>query len=223
MFVMSERAFIFDLDGTLYRYKGGSTFATSEFYGDLKKNIFAFLEQEIGIPSEKAVEVYAHLKQTYGGHVSIGVEREYGVEQARYFASTWNMDPERYIEATSDPRGVLEQLHGRKAVLTEAPRVWAERALAFLKVDDLFGDLIFTGDASVRKPSPEAFKAVGNALAVSFRSIYSVGDQEESDVLAPQSIGMRAIRIGVGETAAEKQIASLKELPGIFLQDTLIS
>lgn len=209
---MPQSKFIFDLDGTLYRYKGGLTFATSQFYADIKRNIFAFFENELAVPADRVPETYDRLKRDYNGHVSLAVEKEFGVGRARYFVATWNVPPEKYIEPNDDARAVLSALEGRVAVLTEAPRVWAEAALRFLNVYEFVQDTLFTGEPDVRKPSVEAFQQVGAALGVPFESIYSVGDQEESDIVLARSAGMRTIRVGGGETSADFKVANVREI-----------
>lgn len=209
---MPQTKFIFDLDGTLYRYKGGPTFATSEFYADIKRNIFEFLERELAVPSERVQETYDRLKREYEGHVSLAVEKEFGVDRARYFAATWNVPPEKYIEPNDDARAVLSALSGRCAVLTEAPRVWAEAALRFLGAYEFVEDTLFTGEPDIRKPSVEAFKLVGAALGGPFDSIYSVGDQEESDIVLARAAGMKTIRVGGEETSADFQVKNVREV-----------
>lgn len=209
---MPKPKFIFDLDGTLYHFKGGPTFATSEFYTDIKRNIFAFLENELAVPADRVVETYDRLKRDYRGHVSLAVEKEFGVDRARYFAATWNVPPEKYIEPNDDARAVLSALEGRVAVLTEAPRVWAEAALRFLNAYEFVRDTLFTGEPDVRKPSEEAFRQVAAALAVPPESMYSVGDQEESDIVLARSAGMRTILVGEGETSADFQVGNVREI-----------
>lgn len=209
---MPQKKFIFDLDGTLYRFKGGTTFATSNFYTDIKQNIFRFLIRELSIPSDQAQELYDRLKRQYKGDISIGVEKEFGIDRARYFAETWNVSPEKYIEPSDSVRALFSALSGRCAILTGAPRVWAEAALRFLNVYEFVEDSLFTGEPDIRKPSVEAFRRVGEFLDVTFDSIYSVGDQEESDILTAKSLGMRAIRVGSSETSADAHIHTLIDL-----------
>lgn len=209
---MPQPKFIFDLDGTLYRYKGGSTFATSEFYADIKRNIFTFLETELRVAPEKVQETYDRLKRDYNGHVSLAVEKEFGVDRAAYFAATWSVPPEKYIEPNDDARAVLSALAGRCAVLTEAPRVWAEAALRFLNVYELVQDMLFTGEPDVRKPSAEAFRQVAAALGGPVEAIFSVGDQEESDVVLAHAAGLKTVRVGGEETSADFQVGTVREL-----------
>lgn len=212
---MPQTKFIFDLDGTLYRFKGGPAFATSEFYADIKRNIFAYFETELKIAPEKVQETYDRLKREYRGHVSLAVEKEFGVDRAAYFAATWNVPPEKYIEKNDDAHAVLSVLSGRCAILTEAPRVWAEAALRYLNVYEFVKDTLFTGEPDLRKPSAEAFVQVGAALGGPFDSIYSVGDQEESDIVLARAAGMKTIRVGGGETSADFQVKNIREVLGL--------
>ncbi|OGL95808.1 hypothetical protein A2348_00255 [Candidatus Uhrbacteria bacterium RIFOXYB12_FULL_58_10] len=207
---MPQSKFIFDLDGTLYRYKGASTFATSEFHVDIKRNIFAFFKRELNVTAEKAQETYDRLKRDYHGHISLAVEKEFGMDRAAYFAATWNVSPEKYIEPNDDARVVLAMLVGRCAVLTEAPRVWAEAALRYLNVYESVKDTLFTGEPDVRKPSVEAFRQVAAALGGPLDAIYSVGDQEESDIVLARAAGMRTIRVGTEETSADFQVGNVR-------------
>lgn len=209
---MPTARFIFDLDGTLYPYKGASDFATSDFYRAIKKNIFSFLEHDLSIPATDVEATYRRIKQQYGGHVSLGIEQEFNVPRARFFDATWRLAPERYIDFNPDAHVVLSALSGRAAILTEAPRVWAQRALEFLGVYEYVQDYLFTGEPDIRKPSPEAFLQVRDALGVAPHEMYSVGDQEESDILCAKEAGLKTIRLGGEATAADFHIQRLRDL-----------
>ncbi len=209
---MKKTRFIFDLDGTLYPYKGGSDFATSDFYRAIKKNIFSFLEHNLSIPATDVEATYQRIKQQYGGHVSLGIEQEFSIPRARFFEATWRLEPERYIDFNPDAHVVLSALSGHAAVLTEAPRVWAQSALEFLGVYEYVQNCLFTGEPDIRKPSAEVFLQVRETLGVSSSEIYSVGDQEESDILRAKEAGLRTIRIGGDKTAADFHIRRLRDL-----------
>lgn len=204
--------YILDLDGTLYRFKNSATLLTSSFYSDIKKNIFSFLASEVGVAENQLEETFSKLKQTYGEQISIAIEKEFGINREQYFSHTWNLDPQKYIDPTDEPRIVLEHLKGNFAILTNAPMIWAKRALQYLNVYDLTKDLLFTGEPDIRKPSPEAFRQVGEFLQVPFEHIYSVGDQLHSDILPPKSLGMKTILIGAKSDEADYCVESLEEM-----------
>jgi len=181
-----------------------------------RKIFLVFLEFEAHVPHDEVEETYSKLKRDYFGHVSIGVERELRIDRDRYFRATWDLPPEKYILPTDDSLLILGPLRGRVAILTEVPRVWAEKALKFLGVYPLVQELLFTGESDVRKPAQEAFIKAAQGFGVPFSSVCSVGDQEHTDILPAKAVGMRAVRVGEGETQADFRIvklADLKDLP----------
>jgi len=205
--------FILDMDGTLYRFDRGQgdMFTASRFYADLRENIYAFFVDRLGIQKSEAIAQYERIKKKYRGEVSLGVEQEFGINRYDYFGNTWNMDPGGYIEKDADLPVVLDSLKGRLALLTAAPRVWAVNVLAFLEIEDAFEGNIFTGEPDIRKPSPLVFQAVADRLGTTPPYIFSIGDQEQSDIIPAKAIGMRGVLIGsLPESIADYQASNVK-------------
>ncbi len=201
------------MDGTLYKFDGkkGTDFASSRFYTDLRNNVYAFFMDRRGIPRKEAIAEYERIKQKYAGEVSLGVEIEYGINRYDYFENTWNLDPSEYIEKDDDLPVLMDQLRGRIALLTAAPRVWAIQVLAFLDIQAPFGEQIYTGEPDVRKPDPAVFRQVALGLGAPQGKIFSIGDQEYSDIIPAKSIGMRSVLIGqLPESIADYQVANIK-------------
>src|SRR4051812_47230386 len=90
---------IFDLDGTLYRFKGapGTTFSTSIFYRDLRQRIVEFLAERLDISPLEAEQVRQTIHSRYNGEVSRGVECAYQIDRYDFFAHTWDCDPSVYV------------------------------------------------------------------------------------------------------------------------------
>jgi FMN phosphatase YigB (HAD superfamily) len=205
--------FIFDMDGTLYRFdKGqGQTFTSSQFYTDLRSNAYSFFMERRGLSRGEAIAEYERIKEKYDGEVSLGVESEYGIDRYEYFDNTWNLNPEGYIEKDTDLHEMFEQLQGRIALLTAAPRVWALNVLSYLDIEQLFDGRLYTGEPDERKPSPVVFQRIADEFGVSTRDVFSVGDQEYSDIVPANSIGMKTILIGSSEnTVADYQADDVK-------------
>lgn len=210
---MKEYRFIFDMDGTLYKFnKGdGGSFGTSRFYADLRNNVYGFFMERRGITQEDAVTEYERIKEKYKGEVSLGVEAEYGIDRYDFFENTWNFNPEDYIEKDKDLPEMFDQLRGRVALLTAAPRIWAVNVLAYLDIDAMFDGKLYTGEPDDRKPSIVVFRKIAGDFGVSARNIFSIGDQELSDIVPAKSIGMRTLRIGSDpNTNADYQAADVK-------------
>lgn len=215
---MKEHKIIFDMDGTLYHLDKtrGQTFGASRFGADIKSNVLRFFEGQFSLSPEDAVREQDRISKKYDGEVSIGVEVEFGIPRMEYFEATWDLVPGEYIEPDPGLRSELEDLQGRMALLTAAPRIWALRVLAFLDVEDLFEGKIFTGDPDLRKPSPAVFQMIAGELGVVPGNVFSIGDQEHSDILPAKSIGMKAVKIGPGETIADFQAEDVRQALGIL-------
>ena len=177
-------AIIFDMDGTLYSFDEGneSQFTSSRFGKEIRANCTRFFEERFSLTSDDAESMYQDLNRRYKGEVSLAVEKEFGIDRSEYFAHTWNLVAEEFIAANELLLPTLQELTVLSGVLTAAPKVWAEKALTFLQIRQLFGDALFTGDPDIRKPNPEAFLQLAQFWNLEPGQILSIGDQEKTDI-----------------------------------------
>ena len=171
---------IFDMDGTLYQFDKGKeqTFTASRFYANLRRNVYGFLVVRRDISEGEALREYERIKVQYKGEVSLGVEAEYGIDRYDFCAETWGtLEPADYIDAEDELPGSLRALRGKIALLTAAPRIWAVKVLAYLHLEDVFGDTIYTGEPNLRKPNPQIFQKVADDFGVQPSQVFSIGDQ----------------------------------------------
>lgn len=199
-------AIIFDMDGTLYSFDEGneSQFTSSQFGKQIQANCIRFFEERFSLTSDDAESMYQNLSNRYNGEVSLAVEKEFGIDRSEYFAFTWNLVAEEFIISNELLLPTLQELTIRSGVLTAAPKVWAEKTLAFLQIRQLFGEALFTGDPDVRKPNPEAFLQLAQFWNLEPSQILSIGDQEQTDILPAKSLGMQTLRIAAqAETQAD--------------------
>lgn len=217
--------FIFDMDGTLYRFDKGQSqaFTASCFYTDLKNNVYKFFMEKRGLPRDEAMNEYERIKDKYNGEVSLGVEKEYRIDRYDYFENTWNLNPDDYIEKDTDLPGILQQLEGRIALLTAAPRVWAVNVLTYLDIDRMFEGKLYTGEPDERKPNPAIFRRIVEDLFVPPRNVFSIGDQEYSDIIPAKNIGMKAVLIGASQnTVADYQADSVKTAVSLLRREGFV-
>lgn len=189
-------AVIFDMDGTLYQFPNGTTFSSSPLGEAVKEKVTSFIAEEFRLQDDEAQLKYSELQIKYDGEMSLGLEREFGIDRLRFFEETWGIDPENIIVPEPNLVDELAQLNIRCALLTSAPRVWATRVLEYFDVINFFDDLIFTGEPDIRKPNPEVFRAITKILGLDVSQIVSIGDQEYSDIIPAKEVGMRTVRIG---------------------------
>jgi HAD superfamily hydrolase (TIGR01549 family) len=199
-------AIIFDMDGTLYFFdqKKESHFVSSKFGKTIEKNCVNFLAKEFSLAENQAVKFYQELKKRYQGEVSLGLEKDYGIDRSRYFAETWNLNAAEFIESSQELVEMFSLLTIKTGVLSAAPRIWVDRVLNYLAIRHFFEEAIFTGDPDIRKPDPQAFQQLSDFWKINPENIASVGDQETSDILPAKELGMTTVRIGQEiDTAAD--------------------
>ncbi len=191
------RAILFDMDGTLYSFddKEESSFRTSAFGKTVLANCVRFFEEKCQISQAEAESLFHNLHQKYNGEVSLAVEKEFGISRNEYFSFTWDVPAHTFVAPNQALVQGLSELSVPAAVLTAAPKIWADRAITRLGLHNFFGDAIFTGDHDVRKPQSEAFLQVSRFWDLKPHHILAIGDQEATDILPAKSIGMKTLRI----------------------------
>lgn len=189
---------IFDMDGTLYPFDYGLTihFGSSHFAEQMRTNVLTFFQTQFDLDREAAKLAYETINQKYSGEVSLGLEKEFGIPREHYFSKTWDMNPAKFMETNERLEEVLKSLTIKSGVLSAAPSIWVERVLNFLQIKEIFGKAIFTGEPDLRKPDPQAFLQLAELWKVAPQSLIAIGDQEQTDILPPKSLGMKTIKIG---------------------------
>lgn len=185
------------MDGTLYSFdeKNETEFTTSKFGTQIQANCVRFLQERFELSPSAAEDFYNELLSKHAGEVSLALEKYYGVDRGEYFTYTWDLPAEDFLVYNEEVLYALQELSIRVGVLTGAPRVWAERALAFLRIRELFGEAVFTGEPDIRKPNPEAFLQLARFWNLDPSQILAIGDQEHTDILPAKSLGMQTLRI----------------------------
>lgn len=209
-----EYGIIFDMDGTLYSFanESGGNFAKTQFYEDVITGTINFLSERLAIKPEQAQAKLQQIRETYNEGISLGIEKEFGIDRYDYFAGAWGtLEPANYIQQNLTLENQLIQANGRIALLTAAPKVWASKVLSFFNLRNVFGDLVTTGEPDLRKPDPAVFLLVAQQLNLPPQQIYSVGDQEHSDIIPAKEVGMKTLRIGRQETVADYSASDISE------------
>lgn len=189
--------FIFDLDGTLYRFACGSqTFGGSVFCADLYQRVEQFLAAELDVSVAEAGRAVAEINRKFDGEISTGVEKTFGIDRYKYYAATWNCNPANYVSKDERLASELQAFTGHSVLLTAAPRAWSDKVLQYLQIAEVFGDKIITGEPDTRKPDPQVFAQAAEMLSTSPAQIISIGDQNHSDILPAKLLGMSTIIIG---------------------------
>lgn len=186
--ILDEQLYIFDMDGTLYGFNPG---LLEEVY----RNSISFLKEKLGVSEQEAEQTRAKIDKKYSGEISIGVEKEFGISREEYFNKVWDIQPEQYVKYDENLKNFLKRIAGRRVVLTSAPKIWTERVLKLLGLEDTFED-VFTGEPDDRKPNLSAFKGVLAKFNCESNQATVIGDSYREDIEPAQKLGIRTIQIG---------------------------
>lgn len=189
-----KKIIIFDLDGTLYELRGGS-YKKSLLQQSVLRNAQKYIAAELCKTQSEARHILQGIQRRYGEQISIGLEKEFGIDRHNYFSTVWDISAHGIVKKTQGLRKTLLALRKKyKLVLvSDAPGVWINNVLKELELQDIFRGSIFSGEGNRRKEFGNAFSSVIRILKVNPSDCIVVGDQENSDIIPAKSLGMRTI------------------------------
>ena len=189
-------AYIFDLDGTLYDF-GSDCFSTSRLGAAVRKRYYQLIEQRTNEdPYSYFLKMMENEKKT-GIGLSLQLGQTIGETRARVFEMTWgNLEPKSIIACPEYAQKVIPALmqHGKRSfVVTAAPRVWAHKALNHIGIKHYFESIFSLEDFVSSKQ--EVFGSLLSKTGIAPEQCISIGDQEESDILPAQALGMQTLHV----------------------------
>jgi len=210
-----KKIIIFDLDGTLLKFSA-DTFSKSLLGQKVLFNSELFIKNYLRVGSAKAKQVIKKIKNKYGEEVSIGLEKEYGISRLNFFNQVWNIKDKNFIKEDLVTREVLIKLQKNYLlyILSDAPRIWINIVLKKLSIEAFFENRIFSGEGEYRKSLGNAFENFIDKTGFDSARCISVGDQENTDIIPAELLGMKTVLIGqVNKNTGDSiTINELKEL-----------
>ncbi len=192
----SNKLIIFDLDGTLYKLKGGS-FSSSELNKEMLKNAAKYIQVKLNKSREEASEILKNIKIEYGENISIALEEKYNLDRYEYFDYVWDIDPKNLIIKYDNLENILMRMSKEYQFLltSDAPRKWIENVLKELNIDSFFEGKILSGEGNKRKVFGNRFTYIAKEYNIKPEQIVAIGDQEESDIIPAKQLGFKTIYI----------------------------
>ena len=146
------RVWLFDLDNTLHN-------ASLSSFPGIDARMTEYIERELKLPREQANVLRAHYLRRYGATL-LGLVRHHDVSAAHFLHDT-HVLPELETMAHGHPHdfAALDRLPGRKFILTNAPRAYAQRVLAAIGAAHHFDGLLAIEDMAMfgdLRPKPDA-------------------------------------------------------------------
>jgi putative hydrolase of the HAD superfamily len=148
----TPRVWLFDLDNTLHN-------ASASSFPGIDEGMTAYIERELKLPRVEASALRAHYLRRYGATL-LGLVRHHGVQAAHFLHDTHVLpELESLAHGHAHDFAALDRLPGRKYVLTNAPRAYANRVLAAIGAAHHFDGVLSIEDMSMfgnLRPKPDA-------------------------------------------------------------------
>ena len=146
------RIWLFDLDNTLHN-------ASLASFPGINDCMSRFIETALAVSRVQADALRGEYLRRYGATL-LGLVRHHGVKAAHFLHDTHILPGlEGRVHGHAHDFDALRQLRGRKFILTNAPRAYAERVVAALGIAPLFDGLLSIEDMSMfgqLLPKPDA-------------------------------------------------------------------
>lgn len=211
-----KKSIIFDMDGTLYAFRGGS-FKKSGIHKKILHNASLYIASHLAIPKKDADTILGKIVKKYGEDISIGLEKEYNLPRNDYFETTWDIDPKKFVKPDARLKRTLSALSRAKFaffLVSDAPHVWIEAVLNELGITRYFQNRIFSGEGNKRKGFGNAFRNVIKQRSLNPKSCIAIGDQENTDIIPAKKLGMKTVRVSNRkvESQADLLIRNINEI-----------
>lgn len=155
---------LFDLDDTLHD-------ASHAVFGPLRESMTRYIETELQVGRDDANVLRIRYWQRYGVTL-LGLMRHHGVSAAHFLHQTHLLPGlEARVRSPRADREALRRLPGRRFVLTNAPRAYAQRVLQALGLSNRFDAVISIEDMRMfghlrPKPDVRMFRHLAARLRV---------------------------------------------------------
>ncbi len=147
-----QRVWLFDLDNTLHN-------ASHAAFGGINLGMTEYLVRELGLARDAADALRHDYWRRYGATL-LGVVRHHGVEAAHFLHHTHLLPGlEGRVHGHAHDFDAIARLPGRKFVLSNAPRAYADRVLGALGIGRLFDGVLSIEDMTMfgqLRPKPDA-------------------------------------------------------------------
>ena len=160
----TTRTWLFDLDNTLHN-------ASHASFGGINAGMSDYMVEALSLPRDEADALRQRYWLRYGATL-LGLVRHHGVDAAHFLDHTHRLPGlEQRVQGHRHDFDALARLRGRKFILTNAPRDYAERVLGALGIRRLFDGVISIEDMAMfgdLRPKPDArmFRNIAARLKV---------------------------------------------------------
>ena len=180
------RAWIFDLDNTLYP-------AECNLFAQIDRRMGEFIAGFLDLPFDEARKIQKSYYREYGTTLS-GLMAVHGLEPERFLNFVHDIDVS-VVPRSPELAAALEALPGEKYIFTNGSRAHAENVAGQLGVLDAFDGVFDIGDSGfVPKPDPSAYDSFLKAHNVTAQEAAMFEDMPHN-LEAPHALGMVTVLV----------------------------
>lgn len=200
---------LFDMDWTLYSFENGQ-YTWSRLESEVQSNALKLLKI---LEWDQYLPKFEEIKLRYWEDFSLAFKDIYRIKKEDYFNKTWDIIPDWFI---LDNRNSLEVFNYLKSkwydifIISESPKIWINRVLTYLKVNDLLS-WIYSWQWNERKSNWLLYERIKQDIWTWY---FMVWDQIKSDIEMSKKSWYRPILISQNQSSqeADYNIKSLTEL-----------
>lgn len=180
------RAWVFDLDNTLYD-------PSVRLFDQIERLMADYLARELGVERAEADRLRAHYWRRYGTTLA-GLMAEHDIDPEPYLVAVHAID---FSGLAPDPRlaRLIAALPGRRIVYTNGSKPYAERVLEARGLTGVF-DAVYGIEHAGYRPKPEqaAFEAIFALDELPPRQ-GAMFEDDTRNLMAPHAMGMRTVHV----------------------------
>jgi len=200
------RAFIFDLDGTLYPKSCLLYFEMSR----LIKNWFLI---QLKIGEREAVEFFDGLKLAYPN--ALEAIQAYGLSLPSFHRFVFGgLSPDEHLREDREIQRLLSILSGQKFLVTFSSHDYSLRVLRVIGVDQFFSEIYNPGVNWFTCQKIDAYETIRIKYGLRPEEICIVGDNYEVDLRRAKEMGYGCVLISEGREKVS--VPSITQLPSII-------
>jgi putative hydrolase of the HAD superfamily len=182
-----SKIWIFDLDDTLHN-------ASAHIFPVMNRSMTQYIMEHLKLEEHAAHQLRQHYWNIYGATLK-GLTRHHGVDARHFLTSTHQFFLPEMVIQVKRLRHLLQSLHGRKCVFTNAPRSYALHVLDILGIADCF-ELVFSVESTKfhAKPSMRGFQMLLKTIHARASDCVMLEDNLTA-LMTAKKLGMQTIWI----------------------------
>jgi putative hydrolase of the HAD superfamily len=183
------RVLFFDLDDTLYPSSNGLWEAIGE-------RINTFMNERLSIPPTQVIALRDQYLQTFGTTLN-GLIENHHVDPQEYLNYVHDVPIDNMLDPDPELRSMLQELHQKKVIFTNASGDHVTRVLQRLGVEDLFDQVIdIIALEFSNKPNPLAYRKALDFTSEDDPSACVLVEDRMDNLLPAGAMGMTTVLVG---------------------------